>query len=281
MNEYQTRLGRGGAPLPPSEPAFFHIAGTGRDRLPEALARSELVQRSVRYGLCALLAGLVGVLLLVATATVPVLFGYHTYIVRGGSMEPALSEGSVAVTHPTSPRALATGDIIAYRSTPGSPPVLHRIVAVTYEEGEPRFTTQGDQNRTPDAEPVALADPGDKVVYSVPYAGYILSFARSGLGMALLIGGPLVTLAALFLGNAPGSQRQERGIGTEVATVERQASPALQLVFAADPQPVARSPSAQPAPRDLPTFLVQQLRLYRGEDLAGIAARPQGERVAA
>lgn len=183
------------------------------------------------------LAGLLGVLLLVATATVPVLFGYHTYVVNGGSMEPSLEAGSVAVTHPTSPRALQIGDIVAYRSSPGGPPVLHRIVEIRYEDGEPRFITQGDQNRTPDAEPATLAGPGDRVVYSVPYAGYILSFAQSTPGQLLLIGVPLVLLAALFLRGA-GKEAVRTAADAQAAPIAATAPP----IFAAGP------PVAAPAP---------------------------------
>ena len=190
----------GGVPPPPQlEAAFFHTARNDRAGLFGAPARSELVQRAVRLLSYGLLAVLAGILLVVATATVPILFGYHTYIVRGGSMEPDLRAGSAAVTRPASARALAVGDIIAFRAFPDSPPVLHRIVEIKSEGGQRLFFTQGDQNRTPDPEPVALAGPGDMVIYSVPYAGYILSFAQSALGRLALFGVPLAAFSAIMV----------------------------------------------------------------------------------
>ena len=165
----------------------------------EYLARSATVRLGLRVWSWVVLAALVGLLLLVAAATVPVLFGYHTYIVRGGSMEPALRLGSVAVTGSTNPLDLAVGDVIAWRASSDSPPVLHRIVEITSVDGERRFVTQGDANASQDPEPVALQGPGDKVVYAVPYAGYILEYSRSVLGHVLLIGIPLALLGPMFL----------------------------------------------------------------------------------
>ena len=164
------------------------------------LTRSRPAQLVLRFVTAAAYAGVTAVLLLLAVALVPKLFGYHTYVVRGSSMEPSLSNGSVAVTHPTSPRALQTGDVIAYRSSDTSAPVLHRIVAVSEgADGELLFTTQGDANAKPDATPIALGGAGDELVYSVPYAGYILDFAAGTLGGMLFVAVPIGLLMGLAI----------------------------------------------------------------------------------
>jgi len=183
-----------------------------------ALTQSYVARRALLLCSYGALACLLGVLALVAAATVPVLFGYHNYTVGGDSMEPALKHGSVALAAPTSPRALRVGDIIAYRQSPENPPVLHRIVQiVTNEDGQPGFITQGDQNPTPDTQPVALQGPGDKVMYTVPYAGYVLDFASSTAGRILLIGVPLPVLLVMFLSS-----------GKRTATPAREARPATE-----------------------------------------------------
>ncbi len=187
------------------------------------LAQSYLARRAFKLVSYCALACLVGVLALVATATAPVLFGYHTYTVDGGSMEPALQRGSVAIAAATSPPALHVGDIIAYHHSPQNPPTLHRIVQITNDNGQLRFITQGDQNQTADVQPVALQGPGDKVMYTVPYAGYILDFAHSTLGRILLIGLPLLTMLAMFL--APGKRPAESQAASSPA-IETNALPA-------------------------------------------------------
>ena len=165
----------------------------------KAPALPRVPPRALRLLSYAVLAALLGATLLVATATVPVLFGYHTYVVNGGSMEPSLKAGSVAVAKPTSPFDLEIGDIIAQRASESSPPVLHRIVAISDDNGKRLIVTRGDANHAADPEPIVLQGPGDKVVYSVPYAGYILNFARGALGRILLMGVPLALLAAIIL----------------------------------------------------------------------------------
>jgi signal peptidase len=168
-----------------------------------ALARSPELQIAARLFQLALAVTVAGALVLVAVATVPILFGYHTYVIEGASMEPALKVGSVAVTKPTTPEELRVGDIIAYRRTADAPSVLHRIVEMNSVDGQLQFVTQGDQNESPDVEPVQLAGRGDLVLYSVPYAGYILNFANSWPGRAALIGVPLLGIGTLLLRGSP------------------------------------------------------------------------------
>lgn len=198
---------------PPDRSSLPSPQALGRAGALKRFARSHALSRGVRVLLTTTFAGLLGLLLLLATATVPVLFGYHTYTVNGGSMEPALRSGSVAVTAPTAAQGLKVGDIVAYRASSDAKPVLHRIIDIVDENGERRFVTQGDQNVTPDAEPVALNGPGDRLVYSVPYAGYILNFAASGAGRVVLIAGPIVVLTAISLNDKlrSGRKRPARG----------------------------------------------------------------------
>jgi len=231
-----------------------------------ALTQSYVARRALRLCSYGALAGLLGVLVLVAAATVPVLFGYHNYTVGGDSMEPALKHGSVALAAPTSPRALRVGDIIAYRQSPENPPVLHRIVQiVTNDDGQLGFITQGDQNPLPDAQPVALQGPGDKVVYTVPYAGYVLGFAGSTAGRILLIGVPLPVLLVMFLLPA---RRRVRPAAASAATEttgggERPWAPEFVEQHAVERgQP---SPSMRPAERGRPDWAsLEAQALQRG-----------------
>jgi len=234
--------------------------------------------------LLALLALTASALLLVATATVPTLFGYKTYVVRGGSMEPTLSDGTVAVTHPTSVRALDEGDVIAFRLRDGSPAVLHRIVSIDEQAGGARlFTTQGDSNAGADATPVALAGHGDKMVYSVPYAGHILQFAEGALGRFTLIGLPLLLLGVGFVRDRRAGRTRAGPEGSPargiVTASHVDARPALDAMLVHPAFWTMRAPTAAPADSqdDLPAFLLRQLEAAaeaRGETSAGRTSSP-------
>ncbi|MEX0786722.1 MAG: signal peptidase I [Dehalococcoidia bacterium] len=167
---------------------------------------------------------MVGLGLLVAASTLPTFAGYHTYVVNGGSMEPSMPKGSAAVARATSPSALEVGDVIARRSTAGGEAVLHRIVDITTDEGGQRlFVLQGDQNRTADPIPLALAGPGDKVVYSVPYAGYLLNFAGSLQGRLLLIVTPIALLGVVVVQDVRRWLAGSMAVESEAIVVREQA----------------------------------------------------------
>ena len=185
---------------------------TDRMRVLNALARSAPVRSLARACSFAAFGVLLVALALVAVAAVPSLFGYHTYTIDGGSMEPTLSIGDAAVTKPSSPRSLEVGDVIVRRDIQGGQPVLHRIVEVVSVDGQLAFITQGDENNAPDDQPVVLAGTGDKVIYSVPYAGYLLNFAETWYGRLFLIGLPLVLLSVLFVGDIQRAIRPTRRV---------------------------------------------------------------------
>ncbi len=206
-------------------------------------ARARRATRILSYAIAAVL---VGVVILVGVGTVPTLFGYHTYVVTSGSMEPVLKTGSVAVAAPANPLTLKVGDIIAYLPSAGSTHVLHRIVRIDEANGQRQFITQGDHNAAPDPTPVTLSNDGDRIVYSVPYAGYIVAFAQGWDGRFLLMGVPALLLAFILGRDArrpsPDS-RARAGIEPERAYV-----PASPLVSETAPQAYVARAARPPVP---------------------------------
>lgn len=128
-----------------------------------------------------------GVFLAVATFLIfyrPVLLAGDTHylIVRTGSMEPAVPVGSVVVIKPADFTKLQKDEIICFK---GSEPQLitHRIFDIT-DEG---FITKGDANKVPDSSVVEKKDIIGKVVFTIPYLGYLNYFVNTPLGFTLLI----------------------------------------------------------------------------------------------
>jgi signal peptidase len=144
-------------------------------------------------------------LVLAGIATVPSLFGYSTYTIDGTSMEPTLMKGDAALSQPTDVADLEIGDVIVRRDSPNGQAILHRILDIQTVDGQRAFVTQADRSEAPELDPVILSGEGDKVVYRVPYAGYILNFAGTWTGRLLLIGLPLIMLSAPFVGDALAS----------------------------------------------------------------------------
>lgn len=84
---------------------------------------------------------------------------------------------------------LEVGDIIAV-GRPNGTPIIHRITSVETVDGTRAATMRGDANSSDDPNPVVLTGTGDRLVYYVPFAGYLLWAIKSPL---------LLTVAAVVI----------------------------------------------------------------------------------
>lgn len=138
---------------------------------------------NIFYGAFIILLLIVGLLFL--APLLPFEQNISMKIVESGSMEPAIKTGSLVVIIPTT--NYGVGDVITFTSISASIPTTHRIVSVTEENGGKVFMTKGDANEEADTDVVSESKVIGKVQVSVPYAGFILDFARQPLGFAFLI----------------------------------------------------------------------------------------------
>ncbi|MFD1849038.1 signal peptidase I SipW [Oceanobacillus bengalensis] len=138
---------------------------------------------------------LIGVAFLAVTAKLtggdPQVFGYQLKTVLSGSMEPDIQTGSVIAVKPIADEQrgdLKKGDVITFMESEDKL-VTHRIVDSKTTGNGVIYTTKGDNNNAADSSPV-LAE-NVVAVYSgvtIPYVGYISSFAQSPNGsIAFLI----------------------------------------------------------------------------------------------
>ena len=139
------------------------------------------------YTLALMALGFGALLVLMQTDILP---KYDVRIVQSGSMEPAISTGSVVIIEAR--ERYRVGDVVTFGGDDarGQIPTTHRIIEDRLQEGELVFITQGDANDAPDMNPTRPSDIRGAVIFTVPYLGYLLDFARQPLGFALLIGIP-------------------------------------------------------------------------------------------
>ncbi len=142
---------------------------------------------------------LLTLIVLLAVPSLLTLFGYRVYVIYGGSMGSSLPAGSIGVTETVDSQSIEVGDVVAMKKSGRALPVLHRIVGIETADGTTMYTTQGDSNAHADPEPVALEGPGDRVVFAIPYLGYLVHFARGILGRVLLLLVPSLLLLGLAL----------------------------------------------------------------------------------
>jgi signal peptidase len=126
----------------------------------------------------------------------PAALGYEALVVLSGSMEPTIHVGSLAVVAPALPADLVVGDVITYRAQERPDQlVTHRLVGIDHDDqGRLRYATKGDANNTIDQVTVDQNAVLGRVTFSVPFAGYLVDFARRPEGKVVLIGLPALLL---------------------------------------------------------------------------------------
>jgi signal peptidase len=148
-----------------------------------------VIVRAVRSGLDLVLIGLVllGLATVVLARVVP-MAGGTTLIVTGGSMEPTIQLGAVAIVGPTDPETLRPGDVVSIKAPGAAIVVTHRIVRVVERSDGTWLETRGDANAA--ADPILL--PASAVVgrvqFAIPIAGRLMAALSRPGGLLVMFG---------------------------------------------------------------------------------------------
>ena len=136
---------------------------------------------------------IIGVIVMLMPLSLPRLFGYETYDVVSGSMEPEIPVGSLLLVKPVEDKStLAEGDIICFYNN--ATVVSHRVIYNNLFEG--KITTKGDANEEPDISPVLYDDVIGKVEHHYEVLGALGSYFSTAAGKLLL--GELIICAFLL-----------------------------------------------------------------------------------
>ena len=125
------------------------------------------------------------------------LFGIKPYTVLSGSMEPTYNVGSIIYVKKVDPLTLKVGDPVTFMIN-GRTIVTHRIIEVIPDGEDPtmvRFRTQGDNNDTPDGDPVHSENVIGKPIFTVPLLGYVANYIQNPPGKYVAI----ITCSVLIL----------------------------------------------------------------------------------
>jgi signal peptidase len=154
--------------------------------------------RVVRWALVACLWTVVGAGAgILLSVSVPLLFGYRTFIVMSGSMEPAIHTGDVVVDRRIDPMDVQVGDVVTYRDPDHENRLItHRVRGVRTVGGKVYFVTKGDANN--DSQKWAIGADGTVGVVRlrVVKLGYVLFYANRPIGRFFLIVVPVLLFSA-------------------------------------------------------------------------------------
>lgn len=145
----------------------------------------------------------VAVILICVGIVIAPRFGWNLNVVYGGSMEPSMGKGSLAVIRPVDPLEVTVGDVITYKSRSSDMLVTHRVVEVKDKASgsSPSFITRGDANEGNDPLSVPSKNIVGGVWLSVPYLGYVMDYLKEPLVFGLAVGIPALFIVALELKN--------------------------------------------------------------------------------
>lgn len=145
-----------------------------------------MINGILKIGYYVVVAVFLSVAVLLAASLLPIPGNYQIKVVLSGSMEPAIHTGSVVVIKPSDNYKI--DDIITFgKDTKRDVPTTHRIVEMSVVSGEMLYKTKGDANNGVDSQEVKESAVIGKVLFSIPYAGYMIDFARQPIGFILLV----------------------------------------------------------------------------------------------
>lgn len=141
------------------------------------------------------------VVLFLAVALMPRVFGVELRSVVSGSMAPAIQDGALVVAVPASTRDVREGDVVMFRAPDGSGRVItHRVVSFQFDGQSRTLETRGDANGASDPWRVRDGQLMGKIVLDVPRLGALADAIRSPAGFVVLLLLPGVFIIA---GEAP------------------------------------------------------------------------------
>lgn len=130
----------------------------------------------------------------------PLALGDHPHTDLTGSMEPAISPGDVVINEEITPSEARVGDVVTFRDPADQAKELtHRVVSVRRAGSHLWFVTKGDANNTRERWRVPADGRIGRLVYTVPWVGHVAVLTRTPFGWLLLVGVPLLLLAAAEL----------------------------------------------------------------------------------
>ena len=144
---------------------------------------------------------LIALLLIISVFPINLSFGGQAgnikfMIVQSGSMTPAIKMGSIVMVKPADDYKI--GEVITFGPySKTKAPTTHRIYDIKVEGGAPVYITKGDANNAPDTGEIKKEDIVGKVLFSVPFVGYAVDFAKKPMGFALII----IVPAAIIIGD--------------------------------------------------------------------------------
>lgn len=135
----------------------------------------------------------------------PDFFGYKTFIIVSGSMEPNIKKEDVIFVKEVPQNEIKINDIISFSQ--GETNVTHRVIEIIEENGIKTYKTKGDNNHTADREKITYEQIEGKYQFKISQFGMIIEILKSKITLVILI---LMIVIIYFYKNRMKQKRQQR-----------------------------------------------------------------------
>lgn len=106
----------------------------------------------------------------------PSFFGYKTFSIISGSMEPSINVGDLIIVQKNEDMKYIVNDIVTFKRDDDI--VTHRIIKIRDDNDKLYYITKGDNNEVTDEKIEAEKIEG-RVVYQIPYMGNVVLFLKN------------------------------------------------------------------------------------------------------
>lgn len=134
------------------------------------------------------------------------LFGYRSFYVVSGSMEPEIPVGTTIIVKEHKENDYEVGDVITFSSKDGEimgQPNTHRIIEVVEKNGERAYVTKGDANQTADpGDPVKFEDIYGKLVVNsdkIEWLGTLVAYLNTPAGFLIILIVPILLITVFVM----------------------------------------------------------------------------------
>lgn len=122
---------------------------------------------------------------LIKPGVTPDFFGYKTFSIISGSMEPKIVVDDIVIVKNVDKNQIRVNDIITFKTE--NEIITHRVIKIELIDNNLIYTTKGDSNEVTDIEKIEYNQIEGKYVGKIPKIGKLLTLLKNKLVFSIIL----------------------------------------------------------------------------------------------
>ena len=122
---------------------------------------------------------------LIKPGITPDFFGYKTFSIISGSMEPKIVVDDIVIVKNVDKNQIRVNDIITFKTE--NEIITHRVIKIELIDNNLIYTTKGDSNEVTDIEKIEYNQIEGKYVGKIPKIGKLLTLLKNKLVFSIIL----------------------------------------------------------------------------------------------